>query len=111
MDTLEQEEKKAAKRAMPAAKFIMFISVLMVIASFSVKNMHAVKVNYYNTKIELMSLETPLFNVIAASMIAGFFLAWFFGFLNQFQLQWKNRSLSNKVKALSKKAGEFHPGV
>lgn len=72
---------------MPALKFILFILLLIVVASFSVQNMGSVQVNYYNLKFQLQSLELPLMVVIMIPLILGFLIAWCLVLLERFKLK------------------------
>ena len=72
---------------MPAIKFIVSIIILLVIASFAVKNMGTVELNYYDLKLQLHLLELPLMVVLVASLILGFLIAWFMGIFAQFKLK------------------------
>ena len=72
---------------MPAIKFIVSIIILLVIASFAVKNMGTVEFNYYDLKLQLHLVELPLMVVLVASLILGFLIAWFMGIFAQFKLK------------------------
>ena len=72
---------------MPAIKFIASIIILLVIASFAVKNMGTVELNYYDLKLQLHLVELPLMVVLVASLILGFLIAWFMGIFAQFKLK------------------------
>ena len=72
---------------MPAIKFIISINQLLVIASFAVKNMGTVELNYYDLKLQLHLVELPLMVVLVASLILGFLIAWFMGIFAQFKLK------------------------
>ena len=61
---------------MPALKFILFILLLIVVASFAVQNMGSVEIGYYNLKFQLQTLELPLMVVFVAPLILGFLIAW-----------------------------------
>ena len=72
---------------MLAIKFIISIILLLLIASFAVKNMGAVELNYYDLKLQLHLVELPLMIVLVASLILGFLIAWFIGIFDQFKLK------------------------
>jgi uncharacterized integral membrane protein len=72
--------------------------LLLVIASFAVKNMGTVELNYYDLKFQLHLVELPLMVVLVASLILGFLIAWFMGIFGQFKLKstirQQNRSIT-----------------
>ena len=72
---------------MLAIKFIISIILLLLIASFAVKNMGTVELNYYDLKLQLHLVELPLMIVLVASLILGFLIAWFIGIFDQFKLK------------------------
>ncbi|MBT5632920.1 MAG: hypothetical protein HOJ13_09345, partial [Nitrospina sp.] len=55
---------------MPAIKFILSILLLIVIASFAVKNMGSVEISYYDFKFQLHSIELPLMVVVVIPLIS-----------------------------------------
>lgn len=91
---------------MPAIKFILFIFLLIVIASFAVQNMGSVEISYYDFKLQLHTLELPLMVMIVIPLILGFLMAWFMGLLDRFKLKStirkQNKSLSSMEEELDR---------
>jgi uncharacterized integral membrane protein len=89
---------------MPAIKFILSILLLIVIASFAVKNMGPVEFNYYNLQLQLHSIELPLMVVLVIPLVLGLLIAWFMDFFDRFKLKsiirQQNRSISSMEEEL-----------
>lgn len=91
---------------MPAIKFILSILLLIVIASFAVKNMGSVELSYYDLKLQLHVVELPLMVVLVIPLIMGFLIAWFMGMFDRFKLKstirQQNRSISSMEEDLKR---------
>ncbi len=89
---------------MPAIKFILSILLLIVIASFAVKNMGSVELNYYDLQLQIHTIELPLMVVLVIPLILGFLIAWFLGLFDRFKLKstirQQNRSISSMEEEL-----------
>ena len=89
---------------MPAIKFVLSILLLIVIASFSVKNMGSVEFNYYDLQLQLQSIELPLMVVLVIPLVLGLLIAWFMDFFDRFKLKsiirQQNRSISSMEEEL-----------
>ena len=89
---------------MPAIKFVLSILLLIVIASFAVKNMGSVELNYYDLSLQLHTIELPLMVVLVVPLVLGFLIAWFMGLLDRFKLKstirQPKRSLSSMEEEL-----------
>jgi uncharacterized integral membrane protein len=89
---------------MPAIKFVLSILLLIVIASFAVKNMSSVEVNYYDLQLQLHSIELPLMVVLLIPLVLGFLIAWFMDLFDRFKLKsiirQQNRSISSMEEEL-----------
>ena len=89
---------------MPAIKFVLSILLLIVIASFAVKNMGSVELNYYDLELQLQAMELPLMVVLVIPLVLGFLIAWFIGLFDQFKLKstirQQNRSISSMEEEL-----------
>lgn len=88
---------RSLRRGVTAAKIIVFLLILIIFVSFVIKNMGSVDVYYYDYKLEMQNIRIPLFAVILASFIMGFFIAWFFGFLSRMKL---NARLCRQTKTI-----------
>jgi uncharacterized integral membrane protein len=91
---------------MPALKFILSILLLIVIASFAVKNMGSVEISYYDYEFQLKSIELPLMVVVVIPLIVGFLIAWIMGVFDRFKLKStirrQNRSISSMEEELDR---------
>ena len=89
---------------MPAIKFVLLILLLIVIASFSVKNMGSVEFNYYDLQLQLHSIELPLMVVLVIPLVLGLLIAWFMDLFDRFKLKsiirQQNRSISSMEEEL-----------
>jgi uncharacterized integral membrane protein len=89
---------------MQAIKFVLFILLLIVIASFAVKNLGSVELNYYDLQLQLHSIELPLMVVLVIPLVLGFLIAWFIGLFDRFKLKstirQQNRSTSSMEEEL-----------
>ena len=85
---------------MPAIKFILSIVLLIVIASFAVKNMGSVEISYYDFKFQLHSIELPLMVVVVIPLILGFLIAWFMGVFDRFKLNSTIRKQNKSISAM-----------
>jgi uncharacterized integral membrane protein len=85
---------------MPAIKFILSIFLLIVIASFAVKNMGAVELHYYDLKLQLHLAELPLMVVLSIALIFGFLIAWFIGMFGQFKLKSTIRQQNRVISSM-----------
>lgn len=91
---------------MPALKFILSILLLIVIASFAVKNMGSVEISYYDFEFQLNSIELPLMVVVVIPLIVGFLIAWIMGVFDRFKLKStirrQNKSISSMEEELDR---------
>ncbi|MBT3184750.1 MAG: LapA family protein [Nitrospina sp.] len=89
---------------MPAIKFILFILLLIVVASFAVQNMTAVGISYYDFEFQPHTIELPLMVVIMIPLILGFLIAWVLGISDLFKLKStirrQNRSICSMEEEL-----------
>ena len=89
---------------MPAIKFVLSILLLIVIASFAVKNMGSVEFNYYDLRLQLHSIELPLMVVLVIPLVLGLLIAWFMDLFDRFKLKsiirQQNRSISSMEEEL-----------
>ena len=89
---------------MPAIKFVLSILLLMVIASFAVKNMDSVEFNYYDLQLQLHSIELPLMMVLVIPLVLGFLISWFMDLFDRFKLKsiirQQNRYISSMEEEL-----------
>ena len=85
---------------MPAIKFIISILLLIVIASFAVKNMESVELNYYDLQLELHAIELPLMIVLVFPLILGFLIAWLMGIFDRFKLKSTIRKQKRSISSL-----------
>ncbi len=86
---------------MAAIKFIISILFLILVAFFSVKNMHSVGIEYYDFQFQRQSIELPLMVVVLVPFVAGFLFAWFFGFLRSIGLQTSVARKNREINTLS----------
>ena len=91
-------------QVMPAIKFILFILLLIVIASFAVQNMVAVGISYYDFEFQLQTIELPLMVVMLLPLLLGFLIAWVLGLSELFKLKStirrQNKSISSMEEEL-----------
>ena len=89
---------------MPAIKFVLSILLLIIIASFAVKNMGSVEFNYYDLELQLHSIELPLMVVLVIPLVLGLLIAWFMDLFDRFKLKsiirQQNRSISSMEEEL-----------
>jgi uncharacterized integral membrane protein len=89
---------------MPAIKFVLSILLLIVIASFAVKNMGSVEFTYYDLQLQLHSIELPLMVVLVIPLVLGLLIAWFMDLFDRFKLKsiirQQNRSISSMEEEL-----------
>ena len=89
---------------MPVIKFVLSILLLIVIASFAVKNMGSVELNYYDLQLQLHSIELPLMVVLVIPLVLGLLITWFMDFFDRFKLKsiirQQNRSISSMEEEL-----------
>ena len=85
---------------MPAIKFVLSILLLIVIASFSVQNIGAVELNYYDLQLQRNTIELPLMVVLLAPLILGFLIAWFMGLLDRFKLKSVIRQQKRSISSM-----------
>ena len=86
---------------MAAIKFIISILFLILVAFFSVKNMHSVGIVYYDLKFQPQSIDIPLMVVVLVPFVVGFLFAWFFGFLRTVGLQTGMARKNREINTLS----------
>ncbi|MBI5426922.1 MAG: LapA family protein [Nitrospinae bacterium] len=101
MSSSETNGGGSPKRALPPVKTIVFLLLVMLLAALAVKNMQVVTVSYYDYKFQSRELQTPLLFVIAASLGAGFLLAWFFGFIAQMKLKSQLRKQTRTILSMT----------
>ena len=89
---------------MPAIKFILFILLLIVIASFAVQNMAAVGISYYDFEFQLHTIELPLMVVMLIPLLLGFLIAWVMGLSDLFKLK---STIRRQNKSISSMEGEL----
>jgi uncharacterized integral membrane protein len=91
---------------MPAIKFVLSVFLLIVIASFAVKNMGAVELSYYDLKLQLHLIELPVMVALLIAFTLGFLIAWFMGMFGHFKLKStirkQNRSISSMEEELDR---------
>jgi uncharacterized integral membrane protein len=92
---------------MPAIKFILYILLFIVIASFAVQNMSSVEMSYYDFKLQLHTIELPLMLMVLIPLVLGFFIAWFLGVLERFKLKSKMRKQTKSISDLEEELGHF----
>jgi uncharacterized integral membrane protein len=89
---------------MPVIKFVLSILLLIVIASFAVKNMGSVELNYYDLQLQLHSIELPLMLVLVIPLVLGLLIAWFMDLFDRFKLKsiirQQNRSICSMEEEL-----------
>ena len=85
---------------MPAIKFVLSIFLLIVIASFAVKNMGTVELSYYDLKLQLHLVELPLMVALLIALIFGFLIAWFMGMLGHFKLKSTIRKQNRYISSM-----------
>ena len=89
---------------MPVIKFILFILLLIVIASFAVQHMASVGISYYDFELQLQIIELPLIVVMVIPLILGFLIAWVMGMSDLFKLKStirrQNKSISSMEEEL-----------
>ena len=89
---------------MPAIKFVLCILLLIVIASFAVKNMGSVELNFYDLELQIHSIELPLMVVLVIPLVLGFLIAWLMGLFDRLKLKstirQQNRSISSMEEEL-----------
>ena len=89
---------------MPAIKFVLCILLLIVIASFAVKNMGSVELSFYDLELQIHSIELPLMVVLVIPLVLGFLIAWFMGLFDRLKLKstirQQNRSISSMEEEL-----------
>lgn len=85
---------------MPAIKFIISILLLIVIASFAVKNMGSVELSYYDLKLQLHTVELPLMVVLVVPLVLGFLIAWFMGMFDRFKLKSTIRQQKRSISSM-----------
>lgn len=85
---------------MPAIKFVLSILLLIVIASFAVKNMGSVELNYYDLQLQLNTIELPLMVVLVVPLVLGFLIAWFMGLLDRFKLKSTIRKQKRSISSM-----------
>lgn len=88
-------------RGLTALKIILFLTFLILVVTFVVKNMGAVDLYYYDYKLQLQSVRAPLLMVILASFALGFSLAWMFGFVSRMQLKSRVRKQTNTIQDMN----------
>ncbi len=86
---------------MSAIKFIISILFLILVAFFSVKNMHSVEIMYYNFNFEPQTINIPLMIAVLVPFVAGFLFAWFFGFLQTVGLKTRVAKKNREINTLS----------
>ena len=87
-------------QVMPAIKFILFILLLIVIASFAVQNMVAVGISYYDFEFQLQTIELPLMVVMLIPLLLGFLIAWVMGLSELFKLKSTIRRQNKSISSL-----------
>ena len=92
---------------MPAIKFILSILFFIMIASFAVQNMGSVEISYYDFKFQLRTIKLSLMVMVGATLIFGFFIAWFLGIFERFKLKSKLRKQSKSIFALEEELGRL----
>ena len=92
---------------MPAAKIIISILLLMVIATFAVMNMSLVQIQYYDFQLDKHILELPLLIVMFSSLFIGFTLAWFAGSLRQIRLKSSLRKSERAIRSLTEQIEKY----
>ena len=97
MDSIEENEVE--KKRLPALKLITGVIFLIIVASFTVANLHDVQLNYYDYTLHVHSVQLPLLGIVIASFAMGFLIAWIFGFFKEVSLSWKTRGLKDSLRA------------
>ena len=85
---------------MPVIKFILFILLLIVIASFAVQNMASVGISYYDFEFQLQIIELPLIVVMVIPLILGFLIAWVMGMSDLFKLKSTIRKQNKSISSM-----------
>lgn len=78
-------------------KFVAFLLVLAVVASFAVKNGQEVTLHYY---FGLDSVPLPLFLILFGSMVLGALLSLLFAVGEQLRLRFSIRSMERKMRRM-----------
>ncbi len=92
---------------MTPLKLIIWMIILIVIGAFSVQNLQAIELKYYNFKFELKTVLTPLVVVLLGSLLSGFFLASLFGMFNNMRLKNIIRKQNSTIKNLDQKIAKI----
>tara|TARA_B100000686_G_scaffold349174_1_gene441924 strand:+ start:3812 stop:4102 length:291 start_codon:yes stop_codon:yes gene_type:complete len=92
---------------MPAAKIIISILLLMLVATFAVMNMSLVQIQYYDFQFDKRILELPLLVVIFASLLIGFTIAWFGSSVRKIRLISSLRKSERAIRSLTEQVEKY----
>jgi uncharacterized integral membrane protein len=92
---------------MPAIKFVLCILLLIVIASFAVKNMGSVELNFYDLELQIHSIELPLMVVLVIPLVLGFLIAWFMGLFDRLKLKSTIRQQYQSISSMEEELENF----
>ena len=89
------------RRGIISVKIILFLLLLILFVAFVNKNMRYVELYYYDYKLQMQSLSVPLFAVIITTFMAGFFSAWFWGYIARMKLKASLRKQTKTIQNMN----------
>jgi len=88
-------------------KFILFLTLSVIVAIFAVKNMGMVEVSFYDFSLNSHKYPVPLLVVILVSLAFGFFLAWVDGWVAKMKLKSIIRRNNRTIESLDEELRRY----
>lgn len=85
---------------MQALKLIIIILLVILIASFAVENMGSVSIKYYDTSLEVQSMDVLLIWVVGIPFVLGFLLGGSWGILRRIKLRTTVKGQDRTISSL-----------
>ena len=88
---------------MGSFRFILALTVIVLLVSFGVKNMTPVSVHYYG----MQSREFPLFFLLLGTFALGALMTWLFALVEKLRLKWHLNREQSRLRALESQVQEM----
>ena len=93
---------------MSTLKYIFFITLIILVSLFAVKNMHTVEVHFYDGSSADRTIKLPAMVLVSCAFGFGFLLAWFFELFAHFKLKGELREKQKNIERLEKELSRLN---